>query len=116
MSKEQSKSYKVDSIKRFKIFMFGNILLATILGVFAQDIAYYISDNINIVKLSAVYCLTALTLISILLFLITPILICRCIKKQGQKKGRFIIYIFIDSIIGILTSTFSMFVMIMWWG
>ncbi|GAA0116214.1 hypothetical protein [Clostridium senegalense] len=47
MSKEQSKNYKVDSIKKFKIFMCGNILLATILGVFAQDIAYYISDNIK---------------------------------------------------------------------
>lgn len=79
LAKDKSKNYKVYSMKRFKILMYWNMFLATILGIFGQWIAYYISNNM--VKVPTVYCLTVLTVISILLFLIIPILIYRCMKK-----------------------------------
>ena len=42
-----------DKIKKFRIFIFINIILATVIGIYAQDIAYYIVGDysVNIAQL-----------------------------------------------------------------
>lgn len=110
MYKEENEKHKDDFIKRLKIFICGSIALATLLGLKAQYIAYYIGNHIE--KISPLYCLTVLTVISIILFLITHLLIYKFIQKQKKFDP----YIIINSIVGIYVSSFSLFVMIMWWG
>ncbi|VFE55571.1 Uncharacterised protein [Clostridioides difficile] len=107
-----------DKIKKFRIFIFINIILATVIGIYAQDIAYYIVGDysVNIAQLY-LYILTVLTILSIILFLATPILIHLFVKKH-QLKGEYLLYILlvVDILIGILTSMFSLFVLAMSWG
>ena len=57
-----------DKIKKFRIFIFINIILATVIGIYAQDIAYYIVGDysVNIAQLY-LYILTVLTILSIIL-------------------------------------------------
>ena len=63
-----------DKVKEFRIFIVINIILATAIGTYAQNIAYYIVDDysINTAQLY-LYILTALTTLSIILFLVIPI-------------------------------------------
>ena len=114
MSKEKTKGYKAYSTKKVTIIICVIMLVAIILGVYGQSIAYYISDTVEWV--SPIYCLTALTVISITLFLITPILIYRYMKIEGHNKPKLIPFIIISSLIGTLISMFSLFATIMWWG
>ena len=104
-----------DKIKRFKFFICANMILATIIGIYAQSITYYIVGD-SLARVSLLYLLTLLTAISIILFLATPILIYVFIKKTATKKQVFIPYIIANILIGILTSMFSLFVLIMSWG
>ncbi|KMT22504.1 hypothetical protein CLCY_10c00490 [Clostridium cylindrosporum DSM 605] len=73
-------------MKKIKFFIYGSVVLATILGVYAQDISYYMSSNFE--KIYPLYCLTVLTLISITLFLVTPILMSKFIKKNRIEKKK----------------------------
>ena len=107
-----------DKIKEFRIFIFINIILATVIGTYAQNIASYVVGDysINITQLY-LYILTVLTTLSIILFLIIPILIHLFMKKH-QLKDEYLLYILlvVDISIGILTSIFSVFVLAMSWG
>ncbi len=72
-------------IKKFKLFICVNIILATIIGVYAQDIAYYIVDDYSVsISELYLYLLTILTVLSIALFITTPILIYRFTKKSNS--------------------------------
>ena len=101
-------------MKKIKLFMCASIALATILGVYAQSISYYISNTF--VKISPLYCLTIITMVSIALFLIPPILILKAIKNQRIQEKGVTPYLIISSLIGVLVSIFSLFVLIMWWS
>lgn len=104
-----------DRIKRFKFYICVNIILATIIGIYAQDIAsYVIGDSLS--GYLYLQWLTILTVISIVLFLAVPILIYRFVKKSALEKQIFTLYIIANSFIGILTSMFSIFVLIMTCG
>lgn len=107
-----------DKIKKFRIIIFINIILATVIGIYAQNIASYIvaDYSINTAQLY-LYILTVLTTLSIILFLVIPILIHLFVKKH-QLKDEYLLYIFLvaDISIGILTSIFSVFVLAMSWG
>ncbi|MGL5692820.1 MAG: hypothetical protein ACRCXA_01995 [Peptostreptococcaceae bacterium] len=102
-------------VKKFKFFICINIILATIIGVYAQDITYYIIDD-SLARNTFLYWLTILTVLSIVLFLVTPILIYRFVEKISTEKRIFIPYLIVNSLIGILTSIFSIFVLVMSWG
>lgn len=104
-----------DKVKKFKFFVFVNIILATIIGVYAQDISYYIVGD-SLARNQLLYWLTILTVISIALFLATPIFIYMVIKKLEIKKHVFTPYLIANGLIGILTSNFSIFVLAMSWG
>lgn len=104
-----------DKIKRFKFFICGNIILATIIGIYAQDIAsYVIGDSLS--GYLYLHWLTILTVISIVLFLVVPILTYKIVKKSAIEKQIFTMYLIANSFIGILTSMFSIFVLIMTCG
>lgn len=101
-----------DKIKKFKFFICVNIILATILGVYAQDIDYYIvGDHFNSISELYLYLLTILTVLSIALFITTPILIYRFTKKTSVEKQIFTIYQIANILIGLQTSMFSLFVL-----
>ena len=104
-----------DNEKKLKFYLCANIVFASIMGVYAQDITYLIvgdSPSTN----SILFWLTIVTVLSIVLFMLTPILIYRTIKKSSFEKRGFIPYIIANYFIGILTSLFSIFVLIMSWG
>ena len=105
-----------DKIKKFKFFICVNIILATIVGVYAQDIAYYIVGDYSVSASELyLYLLTILTVLSIVLFFTTPILVYRFIKKTLVEKQIFTIYLIANILIGIQTSIFSVFVLAMSW-
>lgn len=106
-----------DKIKKFKFFICVNIILATIVGVYAQDIAYYIVGDYSVGASELyLYILTILTVLSIVLFFTTPILVYRFTKKTSVEKQIFTIYLIANILIGIQTSIFSVFVLAMSWG
>ena len=95
-------------------YLYIAMIIATLLGVYGQSITYYIYENIA--KISLEYCITVITMISISLFILPPILIFKSNRKDGITNKKFDIYYIINIMIGGTTSTFSLFVMIMWWG
>lgn len=106
-----------DKIKKFKFLICVNIILATIIGVYAQDVAYYIVDDYSISSSELyLYVLTILTVLSIALFFTTPILIYRFTKKTSVEKQIFTIYLIANILIGLQTSMSSLFVLGMTWG
>ena len=104
-----------DKIKKIKLFIWGNILFATILGIYAQNITYHIVGD-SLARDSLLFWLTILTITSIVLFLATPILIYNVINKSKIKKQIFVPHLIANYAIGISTSIFSIFVLVMSWG
>lgn len=94
--------------------MYGIMILATILGVYGQDISYYINNSIE--NFSPIFYLTIITLISILLFLTPPMLISQFNKKQKNESEGFNLYFGFNAVICAMTSAFSLFVLLMWWS
>lgn len=88
------------------------LLAATLLGIFNQQIAYFIHDNI--LDIAPIYYVTACTTISIVLFV--AMLITLFVKKQALAKGIWMIYVVITCVLMFLVSGFSAFVTLMWWG
>ena len=90
-----------EKVTRFKFFVCVSIILATIMGVYAQDIAYYIVGNSPNTTQIYLNLLTILTVLSVGLFVVTPIGIYIFIKKislynnalspQKQPKWGYII-------------------------
>lgn len=93
---------------KIKIFLYGSMILALTLGVSGQSISYYINENI--VGLKPLYSLTVLVVTSILLFAR------RFNTKQNIRQKQFKLYFNINIVVGLVTSLWSLFVLIMWWG
>lgn len=104
-----------DKVKKLKLFICANTILATIIGVYAQDITCYLVGDFLVTNL-VLYWLTILTVLSIALFVVTPMVICRFIKKSSIEKRVFTPYLIANGLIGVLTSMFSIFVLVMSWG
>lgn len=110
-------SLKVNTEAKFKWFIVISVILASIIGIYGQSITYYIVDNIlGRDVFSLVGCLTILTLLSVLLFLIPAILIWVGIKKSKLSKQVFSKYFLTDVTIGCFISLWSILVLIAWWG
>ena len=105
-----------EKITRFKFFVCVNIILATIMGGDAQDIAYYIVGNSPNTTQIYLNLLTILTVLSVGLFVVTPIGIYIFIKKTSVDDFILNLCLIADIAIGALTSVFSIFVMAMSWG
>ncbi|MFJ7736461.1 hypothetical protein ACIQ2D_08955 [Lysinibacillus sp. NPDC097287] len=101
-------------MKKVHVLIFGSLILATIVGVFGQGIAYFMNENI--VKTYPIYYLTALTMISIFLYLVTFALTYIYFKKLKNENDIFGLYLFAICFLGLPTSLWSLFVLAMWWG
>ncbi|MGG1218767.1 hypothetical protein [Priestia endophytica] len=89
------------------------LTVATALGIFGQDMAYFLEGVIGI---NALYCLTFTTIVTVLLYIVTGICLYIFTRKSKiSKKG---IEIYWTGIIGIsiVLSFWSIFVLAMWWG
>ncbi|QQZ08468.1 hypothetical protein [Heyndrickxia vini] len=91
------------------------MIIATILGVFGQSLAYFVDEHIANTN-PPIYYLTIFTVISLLIYLITPLLAYLLMKVKKIDKSFTPIYIFGFGIIGICVSLWSVFVCAMWWG
>ena len=95
------------------LLLYGAMLLAIISGIYAQDITYFLHYNLAIPLMVG---LNLLTVSSISLFLLPPILISKSNKRWGIGEKAFYIYLSINIFIGMITSAFSLIVLIAWWG
>ncbi len=94
--------------------IFGCLILATILGINGQGMAYFLNDHF--ITISPIFYLTILTIISIVLYLCTFVLIYVQYKRRKIGKDNISVYFSISVIIGSFTSCWSIFVLAMWWG
>ena len=97
---------------RANIFIFGSLILATTFGLFGQSIAYFINENI--VKTAPIYYLTGLTIASYIFYILPIIYV--IFKRKLIKFDTLIYFLLFVFGIGVPTSTWSLFVLAMWWG
>ena len=95
-------------------WVIGSFVSATILCVFGQGIAYFL--NGNVIDISPVYYLTALTVLGILLYAVAAILIFFLFKKKKYVSENREIYLMILCITAPSASVWAFFVTVMWWG
>lgn len=91
-----------------------SLLTATILCIFGQRIAYFLSKHV--IGIHPIYYLTGLTILGWLLYLVSVFLIPRLFKHQNSAYTYFrelIMVLFITAPIAVI---WSIFVVAMWWG
>lgn len=103
----------VEERNKIRILLYGSVLTAIASGVYAQDIAYFLYNNLAIPLLVG---LSLVTLLSILLFLIPPIMVSKVNSQNKVRKKEINIYLGINALIGIVISAFSLIVLVAWWG
>ena len=103
----------VEERNKIRMLLYGSMFVAIVLGVYAQDIAYFLYNNLTMPLLVG---LSIATIFSILLFLGPPILISKLNKKHKVGKKEFNIYFGINILTGIIISAFSLIVLIAWCG
>ncbi|HWO77414.1 MAG TPA: hypothetical protein VNM69_16235 [Bacillus sp. (in: firmicutes)] len=91
------------------VFSIVGLVIASIMGIYAQDITYFLNEKYPELGLGVV--ITVLTLMSISLFLIIFI---KNFKKIPDKTSLF--YVYSSLFIGVPISSFSFFVWAMWMG
>ncbi|KKB36275.1 hypothetical protein [Bacillus thermotolerans] len=92
-------------------FIFITLLLATVSGVYAQSIAYFISDRMH--HLQPFECLYAVTVCSWILYLSVPLQIYLFTRKGHLKKDHWLLYTFLSVSVGAFVSFWSLFVLAM---
>ena len=98
---------------KVRLILYGSLFLGIALGVYAQDIAYFLHNNLGIPLLVGI---SLITVISILFFLIPPMLVAKVNKQNKIWKKEVNIYLGINALIGIVISGFSIIVLIAWCG
>lgn len=98
---------------KIRIFLYGSVVIAIALGIYAQDIAYFLYYNLAIPLMVG---LSLATISSIFLFLFPSILISKYNKKHKIGEKEFNIYFGINILTGIVISTFSLIVLVAWCG
>ena len=99
---------------KINILAYLSMIIATILGIKAQSITYYISDNI--INVDLLYCLIIITIISILLFWVPQTLIYKWNKEVENKNRGLSIYLGINLLVGIIVTPLSLVILIAWLG
>lgn len=88
-------------------------ILATILGVYGQWIAYFMSENH---PLNATYYLTACTVLSMLLYVVSYVLASILLRSKKISEWKVAGLFLAISIIAVPVSMFSFLATAMWWG
>ena len=89
-------------------------LFAAYLGLFAQDIAYYFTDDYF--SGTPFQILIIVTLTSIGLFIIVCVVEMILLARKRLKANVFARLFIANLIIGCFVSIWSLFVLMMWWG
>lgn len=105
-----SKNENVDKNIKVKILqLYLTLSLAIIIGVYAQDISYYIMDNI--IDISAQIAIVIISVISGILFIVPSL---RLINRYEIKPQWLNIYIIINFLIALPVLTFQIIVLLFW--
>ena len=96
------------------VMLVAAVVIATLFGFFGQDIAYWLNENL-LGAIAPVYYLTVLTLISLALFLTVIIYMYLGYRRQRIKKDQFYIFFPVTLTLTMLVSSWSVFVLAMWW-
>lgn len=86
-------------------------ILATVLMITGQSLAYFLSDYVG---LHVVFILSFITFMSIGTFLATYKVILRAEKKKPDIN--FFFYLMFNGLYGFIVSLMAIFVLAMWWG
>lgn len=100
------------SIVNIRIYIVA--LLATLIGIYGQDLAYFLHRQFE--SLQPVYVLTIATFLSLVLYTCMFIFIYLPYKRQRISQNTLTIYLSIFGTIALLTSCWSLFVLVSWWG
>lgn len=92
------------------IFLLGITGFATFLGWYAQNIAYYFEEHLDPFKTLVIVTITSVSLF-IIAFVTNTILL--SIKKL--KPRIYILLLIVNVFVGLLVSSYSLFVLLMWW-
>lgn len=95
----------------YTIFAVLGLVIATVFGIYAQDISYFLNELSPFIELSTA--ITAVTLISIGLYIIIPAFF--FISKKVKKEA-FYRCLVVSGFIGVPISIWSFFVWAMWMG
>ncbi|TWT07706.1 hypothetical protein FQV26_07815 [Planococcus sp. CPCC 101016] len=101
-------------MRKISIWMIGCFLMATIICIFGQGLAYFLSENIA--PIAPVYYLTGLTILGVLLYVVTGVLLYFFFKKQTITSENQGICLMILGIVAPSSSAWAFFVTVMWWG
>ena len=92
-------------------FVIIALIVATILGIYGQDISYYFNERFPTIELTTA--ITIVTFLSIGLYIITPILLFIFNKTE---KISLVVSVLACVLIGFPISIWSIFVWAMWMG
>jgi uncharacterized membrane protein required for colicin V production len=93
------------------IFSIMGLIVAVILGLYGQDISYFLNENFPNIGLTT--SITIVTFMSIALFISIPIVY---LVSKKVKKVTTIVYLVASGLLGIPISIWSFFVWAMWMG
>ncbi|WP_339226214.1 hypothetical protein NSQ77_11905 [Oceanobacillus sp. FSL K6-2867] len=91
-----------------------SFILAIICGVFGQGIADFLNEKFP--GIFPIYYLSAVTILSVFLFLISIALTYLQYKKLRMKKEEMVSFSIVIIGFGFLITCWSLFVLAMWWG
>ena len=95
-------------------FIWISLILASILGIFGQGIAYFLNDHF--LKSYPIYYLTALTITSLFLYVSSVLLIYIQYRRGKIVKNTLTISLSLMAICCPPIIFWSLFVLAMWWG
>lgn len=96
-----------------RLFLYGSIIAAIALGMYAQDIAYFLNRNLAVPLMAGI---SIPTVLSIFLFLGPPTLVSKFGRGNKMLKKEFNIYLVFNVLTGLVVSAFSLIVLIAWCG
>lgn len=97
-------------IKRNSLLI-SMLVIATILGLFTQELFYYTTDVLEYSFTFGKYALILATVSSWLLYIVAPLLAHFFAKTGRIKKSHFWVYLILTVIVGSLVSLWSLFIL-----
>lgn len=95
----------------YSIFVIIGLIVATILGIYGQDISYYLNENFPKIGITIIF--TIVTFLSIGLYIIIPVLL---FNLKNLNKVLFKTYLIANVVLGFPISMWSIFVWAMGMG
>lgn len=99
---------------RYLIYITISFIVATIIGIFGQGMAYFLHDMFQ--SIAPVSFLVVLTFISVGLYIMIPVLIYLMTDFNKHDRRFYFISLMTSLFIGIPVSVWSIFVLVMWLG